>query len=268
MPARVVGRAWVRRQSVATKKASIVSLEILDVGKRYGGVTAIDRVTMRINSNTLHAIIGPNGAGKTTLFNILAGQTRPSSGRVMMDGKRIDGTRPNRLVQLGIARSFQITSVFPGLTVEENVVLSALGHVPRSAFNFLRMRKIGGSDRSRINLSLEAAGLYDSRASIASELSHGEQRLLEVAMSLVLDPSVLLLDEPAAGMGTYESQQMEDLIMRLKGSRTIVLVEHNIDLIMRIADSVTVMANGSVLAEGDPEAISRDPKVLSAYIGG
>jgi branched-chain amino acid transport system ATP-binding protein len=238
-----------------------------DVTKVFGALAAVNRVTLAVETGTLHSVIGPNGAGKTTLFNLLTGQVQPTSGRILFDGRDITGTPPHGIAHLGIARSFQRTNVFPALTVLDNVWVAAFA---RGSWKGLAWRRAdhdpGLAERARRALSevgLEAKAQWPAR-----EISHGEQRQLELAIALAATPRLLLLDEPAAGLAPEETRRMVELIRRLKGRYTIVLIEHKMDVIMTISDRISVMHFGAIIAEGTPAEIQRNVDVRRAYLGG
>jgi branched-chain amino acid transport system ATP-binding protein len=236
--------------------------------KAFGALTAVNGVTLEVQAGTLHSIIGPNGAGKTTLFNLLTGQFPPTSGRIVFDGRDITGTPAHRIAHLGLARSFQRTNVFPTLSLLDNVWIAAFAR--GRSWRGLAWRR---SDRyaevtERARAALADVGLADKADQPAREISHGEQRQLEVAIALAAAPRVLLLDEPAAGLSPAEAQKMVALVRRLKGRYTIVLIEHKMDIIMGVSDRISVMHFGSVIAEGTPAEIQRDTEVRRAYLGG
>jgi len=246
----------------------MVLLSTQKLTKTFGALVAVNDVTLQVQPGTLHAIIGPNGAGKTTLFNLLAGQIAPTSGRIVVDGRDITGTPANRIAHLGIARSFQRTNVFPALTLLENVWAAAFAR--RNSWRGLCWRR---TDRfadvaERALAALADVGLRDKAGRPAREISHGEQRQLELAIALAANPRLLLLDEPAAGLSPEESRKMVALVRSLKGRYTIVLIEHHMDIIMGVSDRITVMHFGSVIAEGTPAEIQRDGEVRRAYLGG
>ena len=225
-------------------------------------------MNLAIEAGSLHSVIGPNGAGKTTLFNLLTGQFAPTSGRIRFDGRDVTGTPPHRIAHLGIARSFQRTSVFPALSVLDNVWMAAFARRP--SWRGLLWRR---ADRfpglaAHARKALAEVGLDAQADRPAREISHGEQRQLELAIALVAAPQLLLLDEPAAGLSPEETRRLVALVRTLKGRFTIVLIEHKIDLIMSISDRISVMHFGSVIAEGTPAEIQRNAEVRRAYLGG
>jgi len=236
--------------------------------KAFGALTAVNGVTLNIEAGTLHSIIGPNGAGKTTLFNLLTGQFPPSSGRIVFDGRDITGTPASRIAHLGLARSFQRTNVFPAFSLLDNVWIAAFA-CGRS-WSGLMWRRTGRYPEitAQARAALADVGLADKADVPAREISHGEQRQLELAIALAAAPRVLLLDEPAAGLSPDETRKMVALVRTLKGRYTIVLIEHKIDIIMSVSDRISVMHFGSLIAEGTPQEIQRNPEVRRAYLGG
>ncbi len=235
--------------------------------KAFGALTAVSEVSLVVEAGTLHSVIGPNGAGKTTLFNLLTGQYVPTSGRIVLDGRDITGTPPQRIAHLGVARSFQRTNVFPALTVLDNVWVAAFA---RGSWRGLLWRPAAryGDRRERALTALREVGLEDKAGHRAREISHGEQRQLELAIALAAAPRLLLLDEPAAGLSPDETRRMVQLVRGLKGRYTIVLVEHKMDVIMTISDRISVMHFGRVIAEGTPAEIRENAEVRRAYLGG
>ncbi len=243
-------------------------LAIDDVSRRFGRLVAVNRVSMLVAPGELRAVIGPNGAGKTTFFNLISGAFPPSSGRIFFQGKEIGALPPHRRVALGIARTFQITEIFPELTVRENLRTAlevAGGHrlrgwLPRGADQRIR---------ARLGELLELGGLSGLADRLVGELSHGDQRSTEIMMTLALDPRLLLLDEPTAGMSDHETFLIARLVRRLHREKrlTIVLIEHDMRVVFHLADRITVLAEGTVLADGTPGEIARDDRVQAAYLG-
>jgi branched-chain amino acid transport system ATP-binding protein len=243
-------------------------LQTQNLAKSFGALSAVRDVTLDVEEGTLHSIIGPNGAGKTTLFNLLTGTFAPTSGKIFFDRKDITGTPAHRVAHLGLARSFQRTNVFPAFTLLENVWTAAFatgkswrGLLYRSANDYPEAAQ-------RARGALSDVGLAEKAGMLARELSHGEQRQLELAIALGAAPRVLLLDEPAAGLSPEETRRMVQLVRALKGRYTIVLIEHKIDIIMSVSDRISVMHFGSLIAAGTPEQIQRNPEVRRAYLGG
>ena len=236
--------------------------------KEFGGLVAVADVSIQIARGSLHSIIGPNGAGKTTFFNLLTGKYKPTSGRVVYNGQDLTAVPVYKRAQLGIGRSFQITNIFPNLTVLENVRLSAQA-LSSINFRFFRTTDSYPNYARRALDMLELVGLRDMAAVPANVLPHGGKRKLELAILLAADPELLLLDEPTAGMA---SEQVPELIhtidtIRRQGNKTIVMVEHNMSVVMNISDRITVMNQGSVLAEGKPAEITANKTVQSVYLG-
>lgn len=249
--------------------ASEIIIETINLRKAFGALVAVDDVNLKVRRNTLHAIIGPNGAGKTTLFNLLSGNLTPTSGRVLYKGRDITHQPVHRAIHRGMGRSFQITNIFPNLTVFENVRLAcqALG---RDNFRFWRPAAAFPSYEQRTWEVLERLGLKDRAFSPARTLPHGDQRKLELGMILAPDPEVLLLDEPTAGMAAEQVPELIALIQEIQrsGEKTVLLVEHNMNVVMSVSDVITVMHQGRVLAEGTPAEIAADDEVQTAYLGG
>jgi branched-chain amino acid transport system ATP-binding protein len=236
--------------------------------KSFGALRAVNAVTLEVEEGSLHSVIGPNGAGKTTFFNLLTGQQAPTSGRIIFDGRDIAGTPPHGIAHLGIARSFQRTSIFPTLSILDNVWLAAFAR--QESWRGLAWRR---ADRypeltRRALEVLGEVGLGEKAALPGREISHGEQRQLELAIALAASPRLLLLDEPAAGLSPDETQKMVTLVRKLKGRYTILLIEHKIDVVMTMSDRISVMHFGSVIAEGTPGEIQRNAEVRRAYLGG
>jgi branched-chain amino acid transport system ATP-binding protein len=244
-------------------------IETSDLTISFGGHTAVDGVSLKVPRNHFKSIIGPNGAGKTTFFNLLSGQLRPTKGKIQFHGKDITNMSPTGRTRLGIGRSFQITNVFPNLTVLENVRLAvqSQGKVRYNMFNHYKKFKQFDEEATKW---LQLVLLSDKSEYIASTLAHGEKRKLEIAMLLALNTEVLLLDEPTAGMSLEEVPAILEVIKKIKeeGNRTIILIEHKMDMIMELSDSVMVLFNGRLLADGTPQEIIENETVQSAYLGG
>ncbi len=245
-----------------------IILETQHLRKDFGGLVAVDDVSLRVRDGSLHSIIGPNGAGKTTLFNLLSGVFKPSAGRVIFRGRDITGLPPHRIAHLGIGRSFQITNIFPNLTVLENVRLAAQA-MGRHSLNLLASASHYSVYEERAREVLERVGLGDKSHLLASMLPHGDKRKLAIGILLASDPQVLLLDEPTAGMASEQVPQLMALIAQIRqsGNKTILLVEHNMDVVMNVSDAITVMYYGNVLAEGKPAEIAANEQVQHAYLG-
>ena len=243
-------------------------LQTENLTKSFGALSAVNGVTLSIDAGTLHSVIGPNGAGKTTLFNLLTGTFAPTSGRIVFDGKDITGTPANRVAHLGLARSFQRTNVFPAFSLLDNVWVAAFACSKSWGGLLWRRTDRYAEVTERARQALDDVGLLEKQHHAAREISHGEQRQLELAIALAAAPRVLLLDEPAAGLSPEETRRMVQLVRTLKGRYTIVLIEHKIDIVMGVSDRVSVMHFGSLIAEGTPEEIQRHPEVRRAYLGG
>lgn len=242
-------------------------LQVHGLSKNFGGLAAVDDVSLDVEIGELHAVIGPNGAGKTTLINMVSGDLSPSAGSVLFRGIEMAYLAPERRSRLGVGRSYQKINIFPAFSVLENCRLAAQSREPRP-LNWLRDAMSYDKVLENARQALAAVGLRNRASVIAATLSHGEQRQLEIAMSLATDPQLLLLDEPLAGMGPEESANMVELIGKLTASHAILLVEHDIDAVFRLAQVLTVMVNGKVLASGAPEAIRANREVQRAYLGG
>jgi branched-chain amino acid transport system ATP-binding protein len=241
-------------------------LRVEDLVLRFGGVTATDHVSLNVFSGELHAIIGPNGAGKTTLISQLTGQLTPDSGTIRFAGQDITGLPAHRRSRLGLARSFQITSLLPDFTAADNVAMAAQAHDGHSFRFWGDARKEKGL-RDAAHAALSRVGLEHRADTVVSELSHGEQRELELAVALATKPKLLLLDEPMAGLGATESAQMVTLLQELRREVTIVLVEHDMNAVFALADRITVLVYGRVIACDVPAAIRQHDEVKRAYLG-
>jgi branched-chain amino acid transport system ATP-binding protein len=248
----------------------VTSLLAVDqVTQRFGKLVAVNGLSMLVEPGELRAVIGPNGAGKTTFFNLISGLISPTSGRIYFDGKDISGLSPERRVALGIARTFQITEIFPELSVAENLRI-AVEVTGGQRLRMWRSRRKDREIRARVDQLLGLAGLGDRAHRLVGELSHGDQRSTEILMALALEPRLLLLDEPTAGMSDQETFGIAELVRRLHREQrlTILLVEHDMRVIAHLADRITVLAEGTTLAEGTFEEISGDERVQTAYLGG
>ena len=234
--------------------------------KLFGGLAAVNDVSLECHVGRLHAVIGPNGAGKTTLINLLSGDLAPSGGRVELLGKEVTGLAAHRISQLGVGRSYQRTNIFMRFTAFENCRLAAQSRLP-SSMRFLRPAVRYAEVNDAAARALALAGLRGRAGVVAAELSHGERRQLEVAMTLATQPKVLLLDEPLAGMGAEESARMVELLRTLVAGHAMLLVEHDMDAVFALADTLTVMVNGNVLASGTPDEIRANDEVQKAYLG-
>ena len=242
-------------------------LETEGLGVRYGNFVALQDVTLCIRENSVHSIIGPNGAGKTTLFHALTGRIPLSAGRIGLMGRDITGTSDDERVRLGLARSFQVTSLFATLSVRENLRLAAQGKTPWLALSPWRRAEACKPALAMAEAMLERLGLTRVALRGAGELSHGEQRRLEVGMAMAAAPRVILLDEPTSGMGIDDIAAMRTLIRDLGRDHTVLFIEHNMGIVMNISDTVTVMRAGRVLVEGSPSLVRDDPEVRRAYLG-
>jgi branched-chain amino acid transport system ATP-binding protein len=241
-------------------------LQIEGLSKRFGGVVACDDIVLDVRAGELHAIIGPNGAGKTTLIGQLTGEIPPNSGRIVFAGRDVTALPIHRRSALGLARSFQITSLFLDFTARDNVALAVQAHAGHS-FRFWRDARSEPELREPARAALARVGLAERADVIVANLSHGEHRQLEIAMALATAPRMLLLDEPMAGMGPEESARMVKLLRELKQEVTILLIEHDMEAVFALADRITVLVYGRVIATGAPEAIRANPGVRQAYLG-
>jgi len=240
-------------------------LEVRNLVKRFGGLKATDGISTTFRDDELCAIIGPNGAGKSTLFNLIMGELEPTSGTILFDGEDITGHPPNETVKHGLVKSFQTSNVFDELTVFENVRLAT--QASKNPYNFWRRKTEFAGTLSRSRDILETMGLSGQAESKANELSHGEERSLEIAISLATGPQMLLLDEPSSGMSTDETKDVIDLVNDLSETLPIVLIEHKMSVVMDVADRIIVLHNGAILADGDPELIRNNEEVRRVYLG-
>jgi branched-chain amino acid transport system ATP-binding protein len=243
-----------------------VLLEVEGLTKRFGGVVAADDISLTLSAGELHAIIGPNGAGKSTLIGQLSGEVTPDSGRIRFDGREITNLPVYRRSQLGLARSFQVTTLFSDFTALDNVALSVQAHGGHS-FRFWRNARREAELREPAEAALAQVGLAQRAATLVADLSHGERRQLEIAMALAAQPRMLLLDEPMAGMGPEESARLVEKLRDLKGAITVILIEHDIDAVFALADRISVLVYGRIIASGDPGTIRADAGVRQAYLG-
>jgi|SRR5215475_10451567 len=241
-------------------------LQIEGLTKRFGGIVASDQISLDVAAGELHAIIGPNGAGKTTLIGQITGELVPNAGRLRFGGEEITALPVHRRSQIGLARSFQITSLFPDFTALDNVALAVQAHAGHS-FHFFRNARREARLRVPARAALERVGLSARADSLVAKLSHGEHRQLEIAMALATRPRILLLDEPTAGMSPEQSARMVEMLRELKREVTILLIEHDMEAVFALADRITVLVYGRVIASGAPEAIRANADVRHAYLG-
>ncbi len=241
-------------------------LRATQLTKRFGGLSAVSEVSIDLWQGRIHAVIGPNGAGKSTLTNLLSGDLPPTTGTIVLDRRDVTGWTPEKTSRVGLGRSYQKTNIFLPFSVWENVRLAAQSRTPH-AMRWLNRATDFAAINERASRAIELAGLQHRQGAIAGTISHGEQRQLEIAMTLATDPKVLLLDEPLAGMGTAEAQRMVDLLLKLKEGHAMMLVEHDMDAVFALADHLTVMVNGQVIASGRPAEVRADANVQSAYLG-
>ncbi len=237
------------------------------LSKSFAGYKAVDNVTIAIEQGTIHAIIGPNGAGKTTLFNLLSGFVTPTSGTIALFDRDITGIQPANIARMGMVRSFQINSIFTHLSVLDNVKVS-LESKTELPYRFWLSAKATDRFNDRARELLADVGLAGQETLLAAQLSYGRKRALELAISLAQDPQILLLDEPTAGMGTEDVGRITQLIRRVAGGRTVVLVEHNLSVVADLSDRITVLQRGKVLVEGPYTQVRADQRVIDAYLGG
>ncbi len=246
--------------------ADDILLETRGLTKEFKGFVAVKDVDLAVRRGTIHALIGPNGAGKTTCFNLLTHFLTPTRGQIFFDGKEITGSRPAAIARMGLVRSFQISAVFPHLTVLENVRI-ALQRKRGQSYDFWRSETVLHALDARALELVDAVGLAGFEATLAVELAYGRKRALEIATTLALDPLMMLLDEPTAGMAHDDVGRIAALIKRVAQGRTVLMVEHNLSVVSTLSDHITVLARGEVLAQGDYAVVSQDPAVQEAYLG-
>jgi branched-chain amino acid transport system ATP-binding protein len=254
------------KKMISSENKGMEILQVKDVYKDFSGLKVLMGVTFTVKANEKHAIIGPNGAGKTTLFNIISGKYRPSSGSILFRENEVGGLSPYVLNHLGMCRSFQITNIFQNLTVFENVCAGVRSHAG------LRYHLFRTLDRqlkiiARAEQIIEQVGLAEVKQRPAYELSYGQQRALEIGIALSSEPELVLLDEPTAGMTREETEEMVKLMMSVVENRTLMIIEHDMEVVFSLADTISVLHNGTILASGKPEAIRKDPRVKDAYLG-
>lgn len=242
-------------------------LEARGLSKSFGGFHAVRNVDLKVKRGSIHALIGPNGAGKTTCFNLLTKILTPTEGQVLFDGQDITGLRSAQVARLGLVRSFQISATFPHLTCLENVRV-ALQSNYGIAYSFWRSLRALDSLNDRAMQLLEQVGLKAQADLMATELSYGKKRALEIATTLAMDPKVMLLDEPTAGMGREDVEPITDLIREVSAGRTILIVEHNLSVVANLCERITVLQHGEILTEGTYGEVSNNPEVITAYMGG
>jgi branched-chain amino acid transport system ATP-binding protein len=246
--------------------ADEIILETRGLTKEFKGFVAVKDVSLKVRRDSIHALIGPNGAGKTTCFNLLTHFLEPTRGQIFFKGREITGSPPARIARMGLARSFQISAVFPHLTVLENVRV-ALQSKRGASFDFWRSERVLKKLDPPACELIAAVGLQDFTETVAVALPYGRKRALEIATTLALDPQMMLLDEPTAGMTHADVERITALIKRVSANRTVLMVEHNLSVVSTLSDWITVLQRGEILAEGDYASVSKDPQVIEAYLG-
>ena len=255
-----------RQRAPAVRMADDTILETRGLTKEFKGFVAVNDVSLTVRRGTIHALIGPNGAGKTTCFNLLTHFLTPTRGQIFFNGREITGSRPASIARMGLVRSFQISAVFPKFTVLENVRIALqrkLGH----SFDFWRSEATLTQLDDRARSLIEAVGLTEFMATPAGELAYGRKRALEIATTLALEPELMLLDEPTAGMTHTDVDKIAALIKKVAANRTVLMVEHNLSVVSTLSDHITVLARGEILAQGDYATVSANPHVVQAYLG-
>jgi branched-chain amino acid transport system ATP-binding protein len=245
---------------------SDITLETRGLTKEFKGFVAVNDVNLKVRRGAIHALIGPNGAGKTTCFNLLTHFLEPTRGEIYYNGREITGSSPSSIARLGLVRSFQISAVFPHLTVLENVRV-ALQRKRGGSFDFWRSERVLDALNERARELIDAVGLAEFESAVAVELPYGRKRALEIATTLALEPEMMLLDEPTAGMTHEDVERISALIRKAAAGRTVLMVEHNLSVVADLCDTITVLQRGEILAEGDYASVSRNPQVIEAYMG-
>jgi len=243
-----------------------VILELFDLHKSFGNLCAVRGFNLKVNASEIYSIIGPNGAGKTTVFNLITGKFLPNQGKILFKGEEITNLPPHQINLKGISRSFQITNIFQGMSVYENIRVACQSKRKSLALLFSTVEKLAEVEEKTAKI-IRNLGLWEKRMELAGNLSHGDQRYLEIGIALATEPELLLLDEPTAGMTPHETKKTIELIHHLKEQLTILLIEHDMEVVMDVSDFITVMNQGEKLAEGVPEEIRKDERVLEAYLG-
>jgi branched-chain amino acid transport system ATP-binding protein len=241
-------------------------LETRGLTKEFKGFVAVSGVNLKVKRGHIHALIGPNGAGKTTCFNLLTHFLEPTRGSIFFNEREITGSKPSRIARAGLVRSFQISAVFPHLTVLENVRVALQGKRGAS-FDFWRTERVLDELNGRARELIVAVGLADFENAVAVDLPYGRKRALEIATTLALDPEMMLLDEPTAGMTHADVERISALIKQVAANRTVLMVEHNLSVVANLSDRITVLQRGEILAEGNYESVSKNPEVVEAYLG-
>ena len=241
-------------------------LETRALTKEFKGFVAVKDVSLKVRRGSIHALIGPNGAGKTTCFNLLTHFLTPTRGQIFYNGEEITGSSPSAIAQMGLVRSFQISAVFPHLTVLENVRI-ALQRKRGHSFDFWRSGRVLAELDDEARRLIDAVGLAEFEDAVAVELAYGRKRALEIATTLALDPEMMLLDEPTAGMAHADVERITALVRRVAANRTVLMVEHNLSVVSTLSDRITVLQRGEILAEGDYNTVSKDARVVEAYLG-
>jgi branched-chain amino acid transport system ATP-binding protein len=241
-------------------------LETRGLTKEFKGFVAVKDVSLKVRRGSIHALIGPNGAGKTTCFNLLTHFLTPTRGQIFYRGEEITGSSPSAIAQMGLVRSFQISAVFPHLTVLENVRI-ALQRKRGHSFDFWRSERVLTELNAEARRLIDAVGLAEFENTVAVELAYGRKRALEIATTLALDPEMMLLDEPTAGMAHADVERITALVKHVAANRTVLMVEHNLSVVSTLSDRITVLQRGEILAEGDYSTVSKDPRVVEAYLG-